>query len=464
MKTKKWREKSMENGKEMKKYLTVPKKLAYGCGDFGANFFYMFVSSFVMIYLTNTIGLDAGIIGTLMLISKLLDGVTDVFFGRMIDKTKSKMGKARPWLFYSAFPLAICLICIFAVPTGMGTTAQYAWFFVFYTLSNAGFYTAMNISYTTLLALVTPNNVERVSLGSYRYVFAVVSSTVVSGASSILVAVLGGDAAAWRTVAIIYAVVLLVFNSIAALVSREVEIEEEKPEEKQTEKSKETFGQLLKMVLTNKYYLLMIVVYICFYAAQNLGTSVGVFYCQYILGNAALMGVIGLSSFVMIIGLAANPSLVKKYGMYKVNLISFIANCVCSVGVLIFSFSGSLPGIMVFMCLKSLTMGPLMGSLSALVANIAHNNYLKNHVHTEGMMFSCSSIGIKLGSGLGTAMVGWLLSAAGYVGTAQTQTASALTMIKFCYGGLPLILSVILTIAIAGMKVEEENKKLEAAR
>lgn len=79
-------------------------------------------------------------------------------------------------------------------------------------------------------------------------------------------------------------------------------------------------------------------------------------------------------------------------------------------------------------------------------------------------MFSCSSIGIKLGSGLGTAMVGWLLSAAGYVGTAQTQTAGALTMIKFCYGGLPLILSVILTIAIAGMKVEEENKKLEAAR
>lgn len=462
----KMEKKSMENNKENKKYLTVPKKLAYGCGDFAGNFFYMFVSSFVMIYLTNALGLNAGIVGTLMLVSKFLDGVTDVFFGRMIDKTKSKMGKARPWVFYSAFPLAICLICIFAVPTSMGATAQYVWFFVFYTLANAGFYTSLNIAYTTLLALITPNNVERVSLGSYRYVFAVVSSTAVSGASMLLVGKFGGDAQAWRTVAILYAVILIVFNSICALVSKEVDIEDEKETVKENKEAapKETFGKLLKMVLSNKYYLLMIVVYLCFYAAQNLGTSVGVYYCQYILGNAALMGVIGLSSFVMIIGLAANPALVKKYGMYKVNLVSLIANCIVSVGVMIFSFAGSLVGVMVFTCLKSLTMGPLMGSLNVLVANIAHNNYLKNHVHAEGMMFSCSSIGIKLGGGLGTAMVGWLLAAAGYVGTAQEQTAGALNMIKFCYGALPLILSVIITIAISRMKVEEENKKLENAR
>ncbi len=450
--------------KENQKYLSVPKKMAYGAGDFGGNFFYMFVSSFVLLYMTNAMGLNSGIVGTLMLVSKLLDGVSDVIFGNLIDKTHSKMGKARPWMFYSAFPLAICMIALFAIPTSMGSTAQYAWFFVFYTLCNAGFYTSMSIAYTTLIALITPNHVERVSLGSYRYVFAVVSSTAVSGATSIIVAAFGGDAAAWRTVSIIYAVIMIVFNSIAALANKEVVTEEEtaKAAAAPVQEEKKSFWELLKIVITNKYYLLMIVIYLCFYAAQNLGTSVGVYYCQYILGNASLMGVVGVSAFVMIIGLAANPKLVKKYGMYKVNLVSYILNCVCSVGVLIFAYMGNLIGLVVFMCLKNLTMGPLMGSLSALVANVAHNAYLKHHVHAEGMMFSCSSVGIKLGGGLGTAIAGWLLAFGGFVGTAEVQTAGALNMIKFCYGGLPLILAVITVIALSGMKVDQDNEKLEA--
>lgn len=81
---------------QQKKYLSLSKKLAYGSGDFGSNFFYALVSSFSLIYMTNAIGLDPSIVGTLILVSKLLDGVTDVIFGGLIDKTNSKMGKARP--------------------------------------------------------------------------------------------------------------------------------------------------------------------------------------------------------------------------------------------------------------------------------------------------------------------------------------------------------------------------------
>lgn len=88
---------------ETEKNLSLPQKLAYGSGDLGSNFFYMFVSSFAMIYMTNTIGLNAGIIGTLIMVSKLLDGFTDVIFGSILDRTKSKMGKARPWMFFSVF-------------------------------------------------------------------------------------------------------------------------------------------------------------------------------------------------------------------------------------------------------------------------------------------------------------------------------------------------------------------------
>lgn len=103
---------------------------------------YSFLSSFIMIYLTNIVGLNAGIVGTLIAVSKLFDGVTDIFFGAMIDKTKSRLGKARPWMLYAYIGCAVTLIANFAIPTNMGKFAQYAWFFIAYTLLNAVFFTA----------------------------------------------------------------------------------------------------------------------------------------------------------------------------------------------------------------------------------------------------------------------------------------------------------------------------------
>lgn len=138
-----------------KTYLKWYNKVGYGSGDIAGNVVYAFLSSFVMIYLTNTIGLNPGIVGTLIAVSKLFDGVTDVFFGSMIDKTRSRMGKARPWMLYGYIGCAVTLVAIFAIPTNLGEFAQYAWFFIAYTLLNAGFYTANNIAYSALTALVT---------------------------------------------------------------------------------------------------------------------------------------------------------------------------------------------------------------------------------------------------------------------------------------------------------------------
>lgn len=144
-----------------KRYLKWYNKVGYGSGDIAGNVVYAFLSSFVMIYLTNTVGLNPGIVGTLIAVSKLLDGVTDIFFGSLIDKTHSKMGKARPWMLYGYIGCAITLVAIFAIPANLGQFAQYAWFLIAYTLLNAVFYTANNIAYSALTALVTKNSASR---------------------------------------------------------------------------------------------------------------------------------------------------------------------------------------------------------------------------------------------------------------------------------------------------------------
>ena len=137
-----------------KKYLKWYQKIGYGSGDIAGNVVYALLTAFVMFYLTDTVGLSMGIIGTLIALSKVFDGVTDFFFGRMIDKTHTKMGKARPWMLWPYIGCSVALVACFAIPTSWGQTAQYAFFFIAYTLLNAVFFTANNIAYASLTALI----------------------------------------------------------------------------------------------------------------------------------------------------------------------------------------------------------------------------------------------------------------------------------------------------------------------
>ncbi|NLA29391.1 MAG: MFS transporter, partial [Propionibacterium sp.] len=126
---------------EHKRYLKWHNKIGYGSGDVAGNVVYALLSAFVMIYLTDTMGLNPGVIGTLIMIARLFDGVSDIFFGNLIDRTKTKMGKARPWMLWAYLGCVAALIATFSIPVSLSQTAQYAWFFIAYTLLNAVFFT-----------------------------------------------------------------------------------------------------------------------------------------------------------------------------------------------------------------------------------------------------------------------------------------------------------------------------------
>ena len=188
---------------------------------------YAFLSSFVMLYLTNTVGLNPGVVGTLIMVSKLFDGVSDIVFGTLIDKTKSRLGKSK-----TVDALCIYWLCgkrlwrNFAIPESLGKTAQYAWFFIAYTLLNAVFFTANNIAYASLVTFCTKNSKERVEMGSFRFIFAFLTSLIIQSITVQFVRMAGGGAAAWRTVAIIYAVIGLIVNTISVFSIKELPEEE----------------------------------------------------------------------------------------------------------------------------------------------------------------------------------------------------------------------------------------------
>ncbi|WP_297775005.1 MFS transporter [Blautia sp.] len=448
------------------KYLKWYQKVGYGAGDLASNTSYGLVSSFVLLYLSDTMGLSTGIIGTLMLLSKVLDGITDVIFGTMIDRTKSKLGKARPWMLYAQLGVSLCLIFLFSIPGGLSETAQYAYFFVFYTALNAIFYTANGIAYSALSALITRNKNERVQLGSIRFMFAVVTNIVMGFSVTNGVAAFGGGAAGWRMVAIICAVIGLVVNTISCLCVKELPEEKVEVKETGTQDDKIGFLQAVKLLISNKFYVMIVVIYVVYYFMSNLTTGSAIYFMENVLGDGSLLGMFNMMKmFPVIIALIFTPMLVKKVGsMQKVNFWGYLLSDVVGLFLIYFALQKNVSMILLCMFIKGTFAGTLSGTLNALIAEISGYTFRTKGVHLDGMMFSCSSLGVKVGGGIGTAAVGWLLEVGGYVGTAAVQADSAVNMIFNLYITFPVILGVVITILLALLKVEKENQKIDMER
>ena len=464
-----------------KAYLKWYNKIGYGSGDIAGNVIYALLSAFVMIFLTGTVGMNAGIIGSLIAASKLLDGVSDIFFGVLIDKTSTKMGKARPWMFYGYFGCAICLVAIFCIPANISAFARYTWFFVAYTVLNAGFYTANNIAYSALTALITKNNQERVEMGSIRFMFAFGTSMLIQTITISFVAAFGGGAAAWRTVAIIYAVVGLIANTISVMSVRELspeelagneinpvvydkqikegeleQVAEELKGEAQTGEEKYSLGAAFKLLVQNKYYLMIVVSYLLMqiYSAT---LNMGIYFMSYVLKNANLLGVFSWAiNIPMIVGLLMTPMLVQKWGgMFRLNKMGYIIGSLGRILVVVAGYMGSVPLMLASTAIAALGMSPLQGNMNALIATCSEYTYLTTGKRVDGTMYSCTSFGTKVGGGIGTAVAGWLLALSGYVGGAEVQSAACMNMLHILYLWMPMVLTILITLILRGLNVEK---------
>lgn len=449
---------------EEKTYLKWYNKIGYGSGDIAGNVVYALLSAFVMIFLTDTVGMNAGIVGTLIAVSKLFDGVSDIFFGSMIDKTHSKMGKARPWMFYGYFGCAICLVAIFVIPADISAFAQYAWFFIAYTLLNAGFYTANNIAYSALTALITKNNHERVQMGSIRFMFAFGTSMLIQTITVGCVAFFGGGASAWRTVAIIYAIVGVVSNTISVMSVKELtpeELAEGESKNEDVQEEKYSLIDAFKLLVHNKYYLMICASYILM-QVYSATLNMGIYYMTYVLKNANLLGVFSWAiNIPMILGLLFTPALVAKFkGMYRLNFYGYTLGTVGRLGVLIAGYMGSVPLMLACTAIAAIGMSPLQGDMNALIATCSEYTYLTTGKRVDGTMYSCTSLGTKISGGIGTALAGWLLAISGYVGGAAEQSASCMNMLHIMYLWIPMIINLLITLILTRLNVEKANEEL----
>lgn len=441
-------------------------KLGYGIGDMGAGTIWGLTGGFLMVYMTDTVGISAALLGTLFLAARLFDGVSDAFMGTLIDNTHTKIGKARPWFLASILPLVVCTILLFNIPSSFSVTGKSIYFFVMYFVVTVVFYTINNVSYNSFPALVTDKTEDRIGMALFRYVSSISTGLVVSVITIPLLKRLGGlnNQAAWSKVVLLYCLIGLVALTITGFSVKEI-ITAKKAKIEANKEDSIPFYKAFKYTFSNKYFLIMITDSIMMMTRMGVAGA-GIYYAQYNLGNADLVGVMSIASLLpMIVGMLISAPFLTKFGMQKSRIIG--SSISLFGGILAALFGNNFSMLLLGNALIAFGIGPSSASNSALLAHVVDYGEWKNKAKLAGTIFSCNSVGTKLGTGIGSAIVGWGLATGGYMAGSPSQSASALFAIKAVCLYIPVVLLTVGLILNCFLDIEKkipEIKKELAAR
>ena len=308
-----------ENADGMK--VSLGEKICYGVGDIGANLVWTTVAPFLTIYCTDVAGIAAGVVGTLMLIARLFDGVSDLFMGIIIDKTNTRWGKARPWVLWSAPPLVISLIMIFTVPD-LGANGKAIYLLLVYIFLAAVCFTASNLSYNTMLSLVTTEQHDRNVMNTIRFEFTMIAQLVINVITIPLVHFLGNGQRGWTCMSIVYAIVALgMFITTFAGTK-----ERYKPIKKETTAKKKTHPlKTIKILCRNKYFILITLAFAVIYTSLGLTGGSRIYYAKYVLGDEMLNSTMTMFNYIpTILTIMLIPVFTKRFGKIKALFVGFL--------------------------------------------------------------------------------------------------------------------------------------------
>lgn len=427
----------------------LTERFGYGLGDFAGNIVFSAIGMFLTFYYTDIIGISAGIIGTIMMLSRFFDGATDIGMGIITDKTRSKHGKARPWILWMAIPFAISTILLFSVPESWNLTAQIVFIVITYNLVNLIF-TAINVPYGVMNSLITQDQYQRSILNIFRMTLATLCTLMLSYIVLPISDLFGGGARGWQMTFVLLGVVSVILFYITFKTTKE----RVKPAQSADHK-KVPVKVGLKALFKNKYWAILVLFLISVYTLLAVMTGVNIYYAQYILGDPNLVGTLTAALTIpQLVGLFLIAPIIKRFGKRD----SVIAGLLLMVAgsILIALNPDSITMVIIGTGLRGLGAAPLAGSMFAMLADTIEYGEWKSGVRTEGLVYSAGSFGTKVGGGIGVAIMGWILSFGGYISGADgAQPDSALVAIEFLFVYLPIIFMAILVLLLAFYKLDK---------
>ena len=411
--------------------LSIKEKVGYSLGDTASHFVWDMVGFWLLFFYTDVYGISAAAAGTIMMIARFWDMAIDPIIGVDSERTNTRLCKFRPFILFGAIPYAVLAILTFTTPD-FGEVGKIVYAGATYVLLMTA-YAFINLPYSALGAVMSPDTYERAGLNTYRFIAGFIGQFVVTGLALTLANYFGnGDKAqGFQYTVFLFAGLSLVFFFITFKTTKE----RVQPPKEQKNSLKEDFGNLFK----NKAWVILAIVGIVSFIMFAMQNAAIAYYFKYYLGredNVQLFNVIG--TVALIVALPLSKPLAKRFGNKNV----FIGSSLISGLFFILIY---LPGITdlttiyVFNIIAKMAYAPAVPLLWTMIADSADYGEWKSGRRSTGLYFSAAVFAQKAGWGIGAAIAGWILSISNFMpNVAQTETA--ITGIKLLVSVIPGIL------------------------
>lgn len=428
--------------------LSIREKVCYGLGDTASNIIFQTVMMFLLIYYTDIVGLSPAVVGTMFLVVRIFDAVTDPLMGALADRTDTRWGQFRPYLLWLALPFGIISVLAFTAPD-FGDTGKLIYAFVTYTLLMMA-YTAINIPYSALGGVLTADPKQRVSVQSYRFVFGMLGGLLVAACTMPLVNYFGeGDNAKGYQMAMLAMSILGVAMFLACFAGTKERI----PASVRGESS---FKRDVSSLWQNDQWRILCLAGLFLLTGQVLRATLAVYYVKYYLEVEDMVTpFITLGMIGSILGCACSGYIAKRMCKIKAYIsLQLIAAGLCAAGY----FIGKEQIVLAFGCyfLWNFFLQMATPLLWAKMADTIDYGHWKTGVRVTGMIYSAVVFFIKLGIAIGGALAGWLLAFYGYQAD-TTQTAESQHGILLCFTLYPAIGSVLVAWVMRGYILDEKK-------
>lgn len=411
----------------------------------------MVLFGLLTIYCTNALGMDAALVGTLLLGTKIVDGVVDLFYGYAIDRTNTKLGRGRPYELM-IIGLWVTTWLLFSVPASATIMVKSIWVVVCYTLCQSVFKSFLSISGTPYMVRAFNNEQKYIKLNSWGGLLTTAIIMIFNIVSPMLYAPIVNNAAGWSRLVLFLAIPCAIIGML-----RFFFVPERYQVEVTTEKVR--LKDVITVLKTNhNIYPVAVMTLVTTMMGAMPVTS---YYFLYIVKDLAISGVLSFFQIIAMLTLIFYPMILKKLSVKRFIQLSLMLSVVYAI---VAFLAGSnlialaIAGIILGMC----TLAPsYLGNL--LVIECADYNEYRGQQRMEGTLTSITSFFNNCGSAFGSFVLGVLLSAAGFDGTKQVQPDSAIFMIRFIYAILPAIFMVIAALILQGYKIDKMKPEITAA-
>ena len=450
------------------------KWLGYLIGPAGALLLNAVLATYLNVYYTDVLKLThvwgGAFLVVFPIVSKIIDAITNVVMGYIIDRTHTSQGKARPWLLLSAPLLAITGVLLFTVPAA-SETVQVIWVMVSYNLFYSFAYTIFNMSHNLMVPLSTRNTTQRGGLSVFNQIATIMMSGILVALvfPMVIMPKIGVDKAKWITLMSVLSILTLPLTLLEYYFTKErVTLEEQDAADVQ----QIAFAKQLKAIFTDKYMLLIYAYFLIYTMGSSIKNLSLVYFCNYVLGSyndgvtQTMLSVIG--GIPMGLGIFAVWPLAKKFGKRNVTLAGFILYAIG--GAVCWMFPTHMTLMLVGQFIKNIGGLPCAYVFMALFADVLDHLEWKTGFRADGVAMSVYNIIAVAMVGICTGVFNGLLGSAGYVApeiingatVAAAQTETVKGVITFGFVGLEVFTGIILAVLLVFLNVEKDIEQKQA--